>query len=443
MANTRRGRKFRRFLLNSSGNATIFVALAAVPMVACAGIAIDYLRGVRTYTELQQVADAGALAAASAKNVTGTTDQQKAKRAAIASSFINASLAKVSDAVMVGSPVVTAATDAIDVQLNAKVKGSLINVLNLASSSDAELGGGGGGGTQAGQTSSNDINLSVHSKVVFSNDGYLCVLALNPTASDAIYLHGTPDLDASGCAVQANSNATVALKSQGNSSAVAKSFCAAGGKSGSFSPTPTNCPSRSDPLASLVLPTDATTCDHTNKVVKKTTAALTPGTYCGGISVSTKGVANLSAGVYIIKNGNLDVDSQSTLNATTGVTFYLTGNSSISIQSGAVVTMKAPTTGTYQGMAIMQDRTTGIGNTNVIKSKGGVNIEGIIYTPQQKLSVEANDDMNTTSNYFAMIVDTLEMSGNATLTVKMQKDNNFAGFPEPTALKLNKIYLSQ
>jgi hypothetical protein len=285
-----------------------------------------------------------------------------------------------------------------------------------------------------------DINLSVHSKVTFNNDGYLCVLALNPTASEAIYLHGTPALDASGCAVQANSNASQALKNQGNSSATAKSFCAPGGSTGTFSPSPTNCPVKSDPYASLVLPT-AGSCTYTDKVVKKVTQTLTAGTYCGGISVSTKGVANLSAGLYIIKDGVLDVDSQSTLDATTGVTFYLTGNSTISIQSGAVVTIKAPTSGTYQGMAIMQDRTTGIGLTNVIKSKGGVNIEGIIYTPMQTLSVEANDTMNATSEYFAMVVDKLEMSGNAVLNVKM----NYAagGYPEPTRLKLSKLYVSQ
>ena len=53
----------RRFLGNNRGNATIMVTLAAIPMVACAGIAIDYMRGLRTANELQQVADAAALAA--------------------------------------------------------------------------------------------------------------------------------------------------------------------------------------------------------------------------------------------------------------------------------------------------------------------------------------------------------------------------------------------
>ncbi|HUR43382.1 MAG TPA: pilus assembly protein TadG-related protein, partial [Aestuariivirga sp.] len=134
MANTRAGTKFHRFLPNSSGNVTIMVALAAIPLVAGAGLAIDYLRGVRTQSELQQVADAAALAGAAAKNVTGTTAQKKAQREAIATNYITASVAKVSDVVMVGSPVVTSSTDFVDIQLNAKVAGSLINVLNIGSS---------------------------------------------------------------------------------------------------------------------------------------------------------------------------------------------------------------------------------------------------------------------------------------------------------------------
>jgi Flp pilus assembly protein TadG len=440
----------RLFLKESRGNATLLTTLAAIPMIACAGMAIDYMRGVRSASDLQQVADAAALAAASARNVTGTTSQQLAQRAAIATNYITASVAKVSDIELIGTPTVTPGPSTIDITVNAKVKGSLINVLN-ALPHDADTGDG-SGGSQAGETSSRDINLSVHSKVAFSKDSYLCLLAMNATQSEAIYFQGNSEFMAT-CAVQANSNATVAMKTWGSAEAYATSFCARGGWAGSgFEPTPKGgCSYKADPYEAMTLPTAGACANNaTGTQVKNATVNLTAGTYCGGLHVKTPGVANLAPGLYIIKNGTLDVDSQSTLNAPSGVVFYLTGTSTyIDIKSGATVTIKAPTTATaiastipYKGMAIMQDRLTSVGGTNSVYSKGGVNIEGAFYTPKQKMVVWANGEMNSTSSYFPMIVDTLNMNGTSTLYVNL--DYDAAGFAEPTQLKqVGKVFVSQ
>src|SRR5437667_5418978 len=91
-----------RLLSNTRGNVTIMVALAAIPMVASAGLAIDYLRGIRSANELQGVTDAAALAAASARNVTGSTSNQLNQRAQIATNYITESVAKVKDIELVG-----------------------------------------------------------------------------------------------------------------------------------------------------------------------------------------------------------------------------------------------------------------------------------------------------------------------------------------------------
>ena len=103
---------------------------------------------------------------------------------------------------------------------------------------------------------------------------------------------------------------------------------------------------------------------------------------------------------------------------------------------------KAPTSGTYKSFAVMQDRTTGVGNTNTLYSKGGVNIDGAFYTPKQELVVWANDTMNSNSKYFPMIVNTLNMNGTATLYVNL----DYAGdtYEDPTELKqAAKVFVSQ
>ena len=446
-----------KFLRSSRGNATLITTLAAIPMIGCVGLAVDYMRGVRASEALQSVADAAALAAASATNVSGSTSEQLSQRAVIASNYINDSVAKVSDIELVGSPAVTTGPNTIDIQVDAKVKGSFINVLNALKDNSAETGNG-GLGDRAGEKSSKDIDLSVHSKVGFSDEAYLCLLSMNMTQTEAIYFQGNSKFMAS-CSVHANSNATTAIRTWGNAEAYAASFCARGGWAGSgFDPDPEGgCSVVQDPFGTpgkkhyLTLPT-AGGCTATNKQIKNNDvmATLAPGTYCGGISVVTHGKLTLQKGVYILKDGDLKVDSQSELYAPDGTVIYLTGNSSnVDISSGATVHLVAPNkansiaaTEPYRGWAIMQDRESGIGNTNSIYSKGGVNIRGGIYTPAQKLVVWANGDMNADSDYFPMVVDTLNMNGTATLYVNLDWGNEH--LDEPDGLKqAGKIFVSQ
>lgn len=413
-----------RFAKDCAGNATIITGLAAIPIFASAGLAIDYSRGTRVESKLQQIADAAALAAAAGQNISGTTAQKAATRTAIARSYLDAQLASLGDAMIAGTPTITVGPNTVDVAIDATVDGSLVNVLNAQG--------------EAGKT----MTVSVNSKAAFSKDSYLCLLSMNLHQQNSIYFQGNSEFMASVCTVQANSDHASAMRTWGSAYAEAEGFCAVGGWSGSaFEPTPERgCTAKLDPYASLAMPTVGA-CNLTNKQVKNTTATLNPGVYCGGLDIRTHGVANLNPGLYIIKDGDLKVDSQSTLNAPVGAVFYLTGNvSNVDITSGGHVTINAPKTGLgvngaagYEGFAFIQDRATGIGNINYISSGGDVNINGAFYAPKQNLTVWANGDMNTASSYFPIVVDTLEMSGNATLYVKL--DYAAAGYPEPTALK--------
>ncbi|HRX35861.1 MAG TPA: pilus assembly protein TadG-related protein [Aestuariivirga sp.] len=449
--------RFANFLRSAQGNTTIIATIAAIPMIGSVGLAVDYMRGVRASEALQHVADAAALAAASAKNVTGTQSEQMNQRATIAANYLNDSVGNVSDIEVIGAPTVATGPNSIKITVDAKVKGSFINVLNALKDGSADLGGG-SLGNQAGENSK-DINLHVSSTVGFSEDAYLCLLAMNPTQTEAIYFQGNSKFMAT-CSVHANSNATTAIRTWGNAAAYAASFTTRGGWAGSgFSPDPMGyAPFVKDPVADpssshyLPMPTVGATCTATNKQVKNTTTTLVPGVYCGGIDISTHGVANLQKGIYIIKNGDLKIDSQSELHAPNGTLIYLTGdNSNIDITSGAVVELVGPnktnsssgdSTYPYRGWALMQDRDSGIGNTNTIYSKGGVNIKGGAYMPAQHLVVWANGNMNENSGYFPMIVDTLNMNGTATLFVNLDWEDENLG--EPIYLKqAGRVFVSQ
>lgn len=445
----------RRFAGDASGNMTMIMALAAIPMVATAGLAIDYVRGIRAAGELQQVADGAALAAAAGKHITGTTTERLAKRKTIAVNFLNNELPQVQDIEIVGTPSVNVGPNTVDIGVTAKVRGSLINVLNGISRS-AETGGNVGADV-ASSPSAKVVNLSIHSKIGYSKESYTCLLALDPSVKDAIYFQGNSEFMAS-CGVIANSNhPTEAIRTWGNAYAEAESFCAKGGWMGSgFYPQPVGgCSTKADPYASMTLPSVPAGCDYTSKKVKNEEVTIEPGssgvvTLCGGLDVVTHGKAVLKKGLYIIKDGKLAVDSQSELKAEEGVVFYLTGTGThVDIASGAVVKIKAPTADTaiaatapYKSFAIMQDRTTSVGSTSTIYSKGGVDITGAVYMPMQNLVVWANGDMNANSPYFPMIVNTLNMNGTATLYVKL--DYASAGLPEPVELKsVARVQVSQ
>ena len=223
---------------------------------------------------------------------------------------------------------------------------------------------------------------------------------MHPTLTQAVSFEGNSEFMAN-CAVHANSNATVAIRTWGSAEAYATSFCARGGWAGSgFSPDPTGgCSLIADPYASLVLPTAATCITAAaaglpssgcgskltasgGAFVKSETKTLPPGTYCGGIEGKTHADITLQKGVYIFKNGDLTLDAGSKLTAENGTVIYLTGTSSnINIASGAEVKIVAPNktnsvagdpTFAYRGWAILQDRATTPTTQNYISSGGNV-----------------------------------------------------------------------
>ena len=155
------------FTRSCAGNVTLIVALAAIPIVAAVGIAIDYSRGTRVESELQHIVDAAALAAAAGQNLSGSAAEKAAKRTAIAQRYLDFGLARLSDAEIAGTPSITIGANTVDVAINAIVYGTLVNVLTAPG--------------EAGKT----MTISVNSKAAFANAG-VCLLSLEPDDTRAI-----------------------------------------------------------------------------------------------------------------------------------------------------------------------------------------------------------------------------------------------------------------
>jgi Flp pilus assembly protein TadG len=169
-----------------------------------------------------------------------------------------------------------------------------------------------------------------------------------------------------------------------------------------------------DPYSSLATPSPGT-CTYTNYVEPSgNNLTLSPGTYCGGLSVVNKSNVYFTAGTYYVSNGDLVIRSDNNVSCSNctngaGVTFVLTqtsGNNSdiggVSITSENNVTLSAPSSGTYAGIVFYQDRRATAGtmaSTSKIFTLSSLNnatLSGAIYFPNNAINISSIN--NTGSN---------------------------------------------
>src|SRR5439155_25937162 len=86
---------------------------------------------------------------------------------------------------------------------------------------------------------------------------------------------------------------------------------------------------------------------------------IQPGIYQGGINIKGLSIVTMNPGVYYLDGGGLQVTGTATVIGT-GVTIYNTSDTMapgpITINSLGKIALTAPASGTYQGIAIFQDR---------------------------------------------------------------------------------------
>ena len=415
--------RFKCLKKNDAGNVTMILSLAAVPLVAIAGLAVDMGRITEARMSVQQVADGAALAAA----VTSGTDAQ---REAVGSAFIARNMPQLPS--IHTTPVVNVAGGAAQVTIDTVVDGTLLAVAFPKSSSLTEADDAAPSGV-----SLPSVSFAISSSAAFepAETTTLCLLALNASMANAIYIRGTGDFTAQDCTVHANSTNASALHLQGNADATADAFTVTGGwtqtgGAGSFSVTPEGGkPTVADPFEIDV--SDPGGSASTVTVKKNNGNVSLSATKYANITIQAQGQATFTPGVHYI-TGTLSVGSQSTLNGT-GVTLVLLGNNAkIDMGSGATIKLQAPTSGAYPGFAVIGNRAATTVQTNTVQGGAAGYIRGIWYTPKHKLYVTGNGDFNQSSAYFPIIADNIEIGGNGVFNAGFDWEQY--GYPEPVEL---------
>ena len=240
-----------------------------------------------------------------------------------------------------------------------------------------------------------------------SSGGGYCVLALDPTAATTVNTYGIDlsngaDLDLSQCGLQLNTPGSDALIVSGGAKLTAQTLSVVGNYSlsngGKITVTGTKtvgAPAVADPYAGVATPAPGG-CDHNSGSYS---GNLTPGTYCGGLTISNGQNAVMAAGVYILNSGTFKVAGGSKLDAHAGVTIVLTTNggsyATVEIDNGADVNLVAPNSGPTSGLAIMQDRNTPYG-TVIVAGGAKMDVTGALYFPSMMVNFANGSTNNST-----------------------------------------------
>jgi Flp pilus assembly protein TadG len=163
-------------------------------------------------------------------------------------------------------------------------------------------------------------------------------------------------------------------------------------------------PALADPLAALPPPSNASSSGPclgpSDGKYQNGTFTLSPGIYCRGVEFSTATI-NFQPGNYIIK-GPLKVSNNSVVNGT-GVMFYHTCTTSPCNNVGAAAVdfgigtynLSAPTTGTYKGILMYQDRTFKIDQQQYFEPNGLGTLDGALYFPRATVNLQKSPSSGT------------------------------------------------
>lgn len=404
--------RLKPLLEGTAGNVTIIYSVAFAVLAGIAGIAIDFARSELRRAELQGAADSAALA-----GVNSYINDVYTKKKGQGDSSTRATTT-IDNYIVQNTP-----------DYAAKVAVSFSSAPPSAEVKLSEFGRQ----TLSAMIGAAPVDIHVTAKAIASTKSdAACVIALDSSASPGITFKMSGSMRAEGCAVWSNSSQSISLEGSGSGVATATQFCAAGGAVAgtiSFSvPPESNCPPVKDPFANTEMPAVGA-CSFTDfNAGGGGTVYLDPGVYCGGIKFTGQADIQLAPGVYVVKDGPFTMVGGSTVTGS-GVTFVLTGtDAGLKFGGASSIHITGPTSGAYAGIAIFGDRTSPV-TTSELRGANSLDIEGVIYLPNQDLTFSGNNSTNLPANYTVLIARTVTFDGSSEVGIRSNFDASSVPVP--------------
>lgn len=395
-----RTRLFRRFVRDQSGSYVIISALLMPVLVGTAGLGTEVGWWFYKHKNMQSAADSGAVSAATAASAGGDL---LAEANAVTANYgyanaMNNVTVKVNQPPKSGN--FTSNLQAVEVVVS-QPQQRLLSAL---------FGSG--------------PVLVTARAVALPNSGTGCVLALNASASPAVNVGGSNQLNLIKCNLYSNSSASPSLNVAGSAAVSANLVGVVGDVSGASNITTTSgikthIQPMADPYANVSPPSEPS-CTNAKITVNSNgkTNSLSPGCYKGNITVNAGATLSLDPGIYYLDGANLSVAGNATITGT-GVTLVFTGSGSnwgtASIGSNAIIDLTAPTSGSTKGIVMYGDRNMPVGTAFNLTGGATQNFSGAIYLPKANLSFSGGNGTSTSCT--KIIVDTLTLTGTSNLQV--------------------------
>lgn len=165
---------------------------------------------------------------------------------------------------------------------------------------------------------------------------------------------------------------------------------------------------QADPFAAGLPQPVNQSCTYNNYVANGA-VVLNPGVYCGYTSLNANGASvQMNPGLYVIRNGDFNVN-QGDVNAKSGVTIFLETNHRMALNGNSSLKIKAPSAGTYAGLALYEKYGLPAGTTYPIDAIGGIELEGLVYLPSRNIIL--NSGSSVQSNALKLVGYSINFSG--------------------------------
>ncbi len=270
------------------------------------------------------------------------------------------------------------------------------------------------------------FNVSARA-VAKAPSGSSCVLQTDPAATTGVQIGNGANVTLNQCGLAVNATGSAALSVSGGATLNSPTVSVAGQASvsggGAINPSSglkVNQSPATDPYASTAMPTAPAGCLKTNfqtQPYQSTAWNLSPGTYCGGMSIGNGATVNLAAGTYFMKSGTFNVSGGTTVTGS-GVTIILTNNggstsyATVSISNGGTVTLSAPTSGATSGILFFADRNAPTTGVDTFSGGSTENFTGALYLPTQQAYY--SNGTTTSSHCTQLVAWTVVFQGGST-----------------------------
>lgn len=426
-----------RSLYNDNrGSFAIIAAVASGVLIGAVGIGFDVAILTQQKNKLQQTADAAALASALEMGL-ASTDEGDVRQVAL--QYVDLNFTK--EAVINSNK---ERMVKVDVNVRPDKTQVTVDLSYIWAPFLAHL------------VSDTITPITVSATAELAGNQSICVIALDEIQDGSLSMSGgNSSIMANKCGIYANSSANNGIIVTKGAVLESASTYVAGGYTGeqdSFVPEPiTDSPVIGDPLLQRPSPSVGkckTMKENPRALNSKSTIAssqnstpnlittsqnLTPGTFCGGLSITSSATVKLAPGIYVIKDGPLFVSGNASLIGENVGFFFIGDESTFDFGVSTQIDITAPTDGEMAGILFFEDRDAPAKRVFTIRSKDAERFEGTVYLPKGKLFIDKESRVGQRSNWTAIVVNQLEIGDGPKLEINANFANSDIPVPDVIA----------